>query len=62
MAKLGLQDRLLHPVGQLVTYQALAGSNEQAPTGHHATCSQLLMSLTACEEYRTPGVSLNFSM
>ena len=31
MAKLGLQDRLLHLVGQMVTYyQASAGSNGQA--------------------------------
>ena len=39
-------------------YQALAGSNEQALTDHRATCSQSLMSLTACEEYKPLG--LNF--
>ena len=42
-------------------YQALAGSNEQALTGHRAACSQSLI-FTACKEYRPPGVSLNFSM
>ena len=42
-------------------YQALVGSNEQALTGYHATCSQSLMSLTACEEYKPLAVCLNFS-
>ena len=43
-------------------YQALMGSNEQALTDHRATCTQLLMSLTACEDYKPLGICLNFSM
>ena len=39
-------------------YQELVSSNEQAFTDHGASCSQLLMLLTACEEYKQLGVSL----
>ena len=64
MAKSSLQDKVATPcrsAGDL--YQALVGSNGLALTGHCAACSlQLLMSFTFCEEYKPPGVFLNFSM
>ena len=34
----------------------------RAITGQCATCTQSLMSLTACEEYKPLGTCLNFSM
>ena len=43
-------------------YQALADSNKQALTDHHATYSQSLMSLTACKKYKPLGVALTSLM
>ena len=43
-------------------YQTLADSNKQALTDHHATYSQSLMSLTACEKYKPLGVALTSLM
>ena len=36
-------------------------TSKHALTSHRVACSQSLMSLTACEEYKPLGISLNFS-